>query len=403
MSRNQKARPSSKVVSQVRTGGVADAEKVGDIPLSHGPGGSGSVMGNVLTEGSFLQYPSPTFLESPFGQRYIATKPRAVLKSDIAVRMQMWMFDVQGFQDYGTFTLATIPGVTEGKTLLRDWYGHVRDMGKRNLKYKHLPTTLTDTMMLIYFLNVYFWVLANLTTLLNLNRLVQYSAGFAYLSVNLPQYMSRITRLWRRLSAIKAPSFIKAHAIRNGLIVVGPDLAPTVRFWSSLPLLVAGSGGPTITAISNHSSALLVSATDLGTLVANLESAERWLEVGTSAIGTDFIAMKDLIDMCSDIVPGAFETGLPDAANLPGITPEPSVYNDLLRRCYISKDIVTAGTDRWTMFPIASGVVPIIFTPAPASSLAILRGVWPPNCTITPSGFSFWYMLKTSSTVSGSK
>ena len=37
---------------------------------------------------------------------------------------------------------------------------------------------------------------------------------------------------------------------------------------------------------------------------------------------------------------------------------------------------------------IASGDVPRIGTPARSSGTASLSGVWPPNCTITPSGFS---------------
>ena len=52
---------------------------------------------------------------------------------------------------------------------------------------------------------------------------------------------------------------------------------------------------------------------------------------------------------------------------------------------------------------MVAGEVPRIFTPASASSPAILRGVWPPNWAMTPSGFSFSWILNTSSTVSGSK
>ena len=52
---------------------------------------------------------------------------------------------------------------------------------------------------------------------------------------------------------------------------------------------------------------------------------------------------------------------------------------------------------------IASGSVPIIFTPSDFSLCAILRGVWPPNCTSTPSGFSMSIIFITSSNVSGSK
>jgi hypothetical protein len=50
-----------------------------------------------------------------------------------------------------------------------------------------------------------------------------------------------------------------------------------------------------------------------------------------------------------------------------------------------------------------SGEVPIIGTPARSRDSASLSGVWPPNWTITPSGFSRSTMFTTSSMVNGSK
>ncbi len=52
---------------------------------------------------------------------------------------------------------------------------------------------------------------------------------------------------------------------------------------------------------------------------------------------------------------------------------------------------------------IESGDVPMIGTPASCRRIARFRGVCPPNCTITPSGFSTSTMFITSSNVSGSK
>ena len=52
---------------------------------------------------------------------------------------------------------------------------------------------------------------------------------------------------------------------------------------------------------------------------------------------------------------------------------------------------------------MASGEVPRIGTPARISGTARFSGVWPPNCTMTPSGFSFSTMFITSSKVRGSK
>ena len=52
---------------------------------------------------------------------------------------------------------------------------------------------------------------------------------------------------------------------------------------------------------------------------------------------------------------------------------------------------------------IESGDVPRIVTPAASSPRVSLSGVWPPSCTITPSGCSRSTISSTSSSVSGSK
>ena len=52
---------------------------------------------------------------------------------------------------------------------------------------------------------------------------------------------------------------------------------------------------------------------------------------------------------------------------------------------------------------IMSGDVPTIGTPFASSASASLSGVWPPYCTITPTGFSLSTISSTSSSVNGSK
>ena len=49
------------------------------------------------------------------------------------------------------------------------------------------------------------------------------------------------------------------------------------------------------------------------------------------------------------------------------------------------------------------GEVPMMGTPRSLRAAARFSGVCPPNCTMTPSGFSCSQMFSTSSSVSGSK
>ena len=52
---------------------------------------------------------------------------------------------------------------------------------------------------------------------------------------------------------------------------------------------------------------------------------------------------------------------------------------------------------------IMSGEVPMIGTPFLPERARRLSGVCPPNCTITPTGFSIWTISRMSSSVIGSK
>ena len=68
-----------------------------------------------------------------------------------------------------------------------------------------------------------------------------------------------------------------------------------------------------------------------------------------------------------------------------------------------SRSTRTLNRSRSSAWSMASGLVPIIRTPARSRGIASLRGVWPPNWTMTPSGCSVSMMLRTSSNVKGSK
>jgi hypothetical protein len=332
-----------------------DAVKTGDVPTQEGGGGGSAYKADLVTEESFIPTDRLAFIESPFGQRYVSKKSRSMSSKDTQVRVQMWGFSSRMYHKYGTIT-NELSDQYGAETLQQDWYSLVRDMGKRSLKYKHLPTTLTDTDMLIYWQDAYFALVANLVMLLNLNRLAQYSAGMSLLTGTLPQYMSRITRLYRRASALSAPDWLKAHAVRSGLIAYYPNISgPVVRVWTTSGLLATGDGGPTQTTITQYYTSLFIKATAptyFPLFVANLEAIERWLEVGTATVLDDFVAVRDLIDMTYDVVPGSFTTGLPKVSDLPGIVPNKALLNDIYMRALLWKDDVDAGTDQWGCFPI---------------------------------------------------
>jgi len=351
--RNRKAATKEVVAEKVAGDATRDATTSPLAPTPKG-GGGGSVFNSaMLTEGTYLQPTGLTFVESPFGQRFLSRKTRAMSRDDIVARGQVWAFKSDFILGYGSATY-DIPDATGPYQLWLDWYSLVRDMGKRSLKYKHLPLTLaTYPNIPTWWTEAYFVVLANLTMLGNLNRLPMVNVGLSALAANLPVYMARISRLWRRLSAIPAPTLFKAHAIRNGMIPFNPNYTcPVIRAWTMDTLLASASGGPTRTNISGTLFEILMDSTKLGTFVSNLESIERWLETGTDALSTDFTAFKDIVDMTADVVPGTWSAGLPDMASLPGVVNDPNLINEVYCRAIHWKDDQT--TDKWGVFPIAA-------------------------------------------------
>jgi len=169
---------------------------------------------------------------------------------------------------------------------------------------------------------------------------------------------------------LPAPAWLKAHAIRCGSIVeVKGYLAPLIRFWRHDTLLAPGSGGPPDNRVDGTWFLTMTDASNaynrLNAFVTSLEDVERWCELGTATVRDDFIAVRDLIDMTADVVPGTFVQGLPDQKEMPGVTSDVSILNDVLYRAFFSKDLVTALTDQWTIFPPAAegifgGRVPIV-------------------------------------------
>jgi hypothetical protein len=153
----------------------------------------------------------------------------------------------------------------------------------------------------------------------------------------------------------------KAHAIKSGQIFWDPRLcAPIVTFWNNSSCLPQADGGLTFTATGDDPiSNILRSDSNASILgfVNFLEAQERWLEIGggTTAVNIDLAALKDLIDMSYDIVPGTWVPGLPRADEMPGIINDRSGLTEHLARCMTVKR-EEAVTDQWTWFPSAKAV-----------------------------------------------
>jgi hypothetical protein len=73
-----------------------------DVPLNTAPqGAGGSVMtGDLITEPQFLPTPKPQWIDSPFGQRYLADLSRSKGPYEYNLRCEMWSFNIWLLHEY---------------------------------------------------------------------------------------------------------------------------------------------------------------------------------------------------------------------------------------------------------------------------------------------------------------
>jgi hypothetical protein len=354
----QMAKPNTGKPKEIVGDGSMSAEST---PVAEKTTNGGSAYGNpaaMQVEGEYLRRPGMTFQESPtFGQRYVSQKARGNSAYDVALRIMVWCFDVRGFHDVSTVT-TPIDGEEDGADLLLDYYPMVRAMGKRGLKYKHTPTNLTLTTLPVEWMNAYYALIANLATILNLNRLSMWNPALSVVTQYFPTIMSKVNRLWRRASALYAPVFVREHAIRNGHVVAMPGFTcPVVRFWNWDHVLATASGGPTRSYALDDPYTVLTDATKLSNFVTNLVDLCKWLETGTATIVDDFTGLMDIVDMTFDIpdLANTWAPGLPKASDLPGLSYDIQIINDLFARTFTIYD--DQATDQYAIFPIPGNTV----------------------------------------------
>jgi hypothetical protein len=338
---------------------LGDASKDATLtPVPEITGGGGGSSMNIKEESiTLVTREYPTFVESPFGQRYLVDRSRPIPADQYQLTMSKMLFRLRGWHEYGENTVY-LEDYDAGSIVLANWYPYVRAMAKAALKYKHLPLNLNDTSTFEDYLNVYYYACHNLTALANLQVLVSYNEAFASLYQYLPSKFSRIRRLWARLAAIWAPNFLKTHAIKNGMICKWPGhFEPHFRLADENPLVMYG-GGADYTALRAYQPyEILQSNTYLTNLIDNIEKAIWALEgyiTYDADVLEDVTSIVDLVHMSQDILPGRWVQGLPAFSSFPGLIDDPAYFTELYARCLVGVDSHGVYDDQLYIFPVAA-------------------------------------------------
>lgn len=336
-----------------------DADKSGTVPAET-PAEAVPQAVRGTKDIKLLQHPYPEVVDSGFGPAYLAGRSRPIPADSVQVIIDKWGFRAQGYAELNSPT-PTMPNYTDPETLLQDWYTYMRDIGKFTLKYKHTPTTLSDTDNFRDYIHAGQFVIANLVMLFNLTSLVMYNQAMAALCVYLPKKRARLSRLWDRVSAIPYPAIFKNHAIMSGLISHRPGVYPPyIRIWHETALLgnLYGISGNYTDQSAIEPNAFFTNETNLDNFIDNIEKAVQVVEGRVAAALTpddeDIIAIRDVIDMLRDI-PGyddVFTTGLPDPKGFPGLVVSDWHRTELYARGLAIADTHGVSADEYNMFPV---------------------------------------------------
>lgn len=334
-----------------------------DTPVSNGdkPTSGGSAYSKPLGQATLIPPLKSGLISGPFGDVYKIRRSKTIPADAVQARSRWMDFYIKGYVDNGNTTAGTPTGYLDGQTLLADWYGYARQMGKAALKYKHTPTTLHSNARLEDYLNVAFYAIQNLSLMFNLDRLYMFNQAFSTLYTYLPDRIGRAKRLWRRLSTIFLPAALKAYAMKKAMIPMVEGVWPAhLSLYREVPLVMYGGASDytdLYTAVGGSFSHLLSDATHMTTWLDNIEIAVWALEGNISDANTqeDVIAIKDAIDMLNDVVPGLFTQGLPDPAEFPGLMNDPTLLNDWYHRCILGH---TTTNTAFNAFPVV-GYTPL--------------------------------------------
>jgi hypothetical protein len=282
------------------------------------------------------------------------------LADDVQARLHDFAFDIRAVWEFGP-NLGTdrtaLPGIYAVRDKLRRAYEQYRQIVRNVVVHDTLVDELDDTDHFADFLNLYFYTLQRLATMLNAMKLYQHNDAMSSLSSDISTYTSRIIRLYRRLAKIPMLPFLKSYAIRCGqLVETGRSHAVMIRHYNHAPHTGDIYGGST-----DYQSDLSVwvtgGSTEWGKWLSNVEAALWALEgyiTYDADVKADFIAIKEMIAAVSQVreMQGIWQPGLPDISSYPGVVSDMGMLTEMYTRAYITKEKVSGDTDQWTIFPV---------------------------------------------------
>jgi hypothetical protein len=343
-----------------RPGGkLTDADRDGTLPMRDLPSRGVGAPRRAVKDIKTVLRKQPEMVDSGFGPRYLTDRSRPIAADAIQLLVESWVFDIRGYHTSGAPT-PTLNFYNKGQELLGMWYTYMRELGKNTLKYKHSPTTIADTENFCDFLNCGFFAIANLTMLFNVSTMSMYNQAFAALTTNLPQKRGRMSRLWDRISAVPLPAFLKDHAVLCGLITGEINgYPPYIRIWAETPVLTVlyGFSGDYVDQSGIEPYLKLTVDANLNNLLDNIEKAVQVLEgnvdVALTPDDEDIIAIRDCVDMLRDVPSHVkvFNSGLPNAAEIAGISRSAWHKTQLFGRAIILSDTKGVAGDEYNAFP----------------------------------------------------
>jgi hypothetical protein len=290
--------------------------------------------------GGTLVRSQPGVIIDRWGNSALTRRARPWPDDELQYFERCWRFNIKGYHQFDSADVtAGIPHTTLAEDYMESCYQYAWNICKlaRKPRLSQLPAAV-DGGVWEDLLNIAHFAIANMV-MLNCNfQLIQYSEGFQIQSSYLPDKMVRLYRLWKRISSVIMPHFIKPIAIADGAITVGTrEPTPHISRISYIPLDSFGVADYDAPGFSQSSESLydqLTVSADIDAMLDDIESAVQVLEGYVGGGDTPFsraevLAVLEVWMLLSTVeskfCPGGkdiaslYGQGLPDLRTMPGL------------------------------------------------------------------------------------
>lgn len=356
MRKNYKKKEASMTGTSIDDGSSSGVNTVG-LPSSTG-GPLPSTLRGPFVNPDMLSPTPPILVSSPFGPAYLSKRSRPVAADSVCVVVEERFFNLIGYKDQGGSSVANFPQNYQlAYTVWTRWYTYYRRTLEAMNKHRANVQTLTSANIPMNYFEVYHDVVADLVALIAASKLRQVNSGMTSMTTYLTDgIISDVISLYQRVMSVRAPSFLRAKAVMDGLPFEDvTDRCYHFTVWRIDARTGIRAASASFSALTAHKAYALLGGTAAGIaafitqLKLGVEILEGLVDDNGASDKADLTATLDLLYMGSfyDSTKNVFPAGLPTIEQL-NVLPGKTGWTEKYCRALTG---LNANSGQWVGFP----------------------------------------------------